>query len=64
MKDKNTNLIANKLVKAFLKNKIINPLSSKYTKSFLMLTNLENYVRVKLKNQSQDLKQGGRGYLL
>ena len=30
MNDKNSNLIANKLVKAFLKNKIINPISSKY----------------------------------
>ena len=32
MKDKNLNLLANKLVNAFLKNKIINPISSKYTK--------------------------------
>ena len=32
MKDKYSNLVANKLVNAFLKNKIINPISSKYTK--------------------------------
>ena len=32
MKDKNSNLVANRLVNAFLKNKIINPISSKYTK--------------------------------
>ena len=32
MENKNLNLIANKLVKAFLKNKIISPLPTKYTK--------------------------------
>ena len=32
MKDKKSNLVANRLVKAFLKNKIINPISTKYTK--------------------------------
>ena len=51
MKDKNSNLVANRLVNAFLKNKIINPISSKYTKNFRMLINLGNYVRVKFKNQ-------------
>ena len=40
MKDKNSNLVANKLVKAFLKNKIINPISSKYTKK---LTNAQKF---------------------
>ena len=37
MKDKNSSIVANKLVKAFLKNKIINPISSKYTKRMLSL---------------------------
>ena len=32
MNDKNLNLVANRLVRAFLKNKIINPISIKYTK--------------------------------
>ena len=32
MKNKNSNYVANRLVKAFLKNKIINPISTKYTK--------------------------------
>ena len=32
MGDKNLNLVANRLVNAFLKNKIINPISTKYTK--------------------------------
>ena len=47
MKDKNSNSVANRLVKAFLENKIINPISSKYTKNLRMLKNLENYVRAK-----------------
>ena len=44
--NKNLNLVSNKLVNAFLKNKIINPISDKYTKNFQMLKNLEKYVKV------------------
>ena len=51
MIDKNLNLVASKLVNAFLKNKIINPISVRYTKKLSMLINWENYVKVKLKNQ-------------
>ena len=32
MNDNNLNLVANRLVNAFLKNKTINPISIKYTK--------------------------------
>ena len=32
MKDKKSNLVANRIVTAFLKNQIINPIPSKYTK--------------------------------
>ena len=32
MSNKNINLVANRLVKAFLKNKIISPIPSRYTK--------------------------------
>ena len=32
MNNKNTNLIANKLAKAFLRNKIISPIPSQFTK--------------------------------
>ena len=32
MRDKNLNLISNKLVNAFLKNKIISPIPRRYTK--------------------------------
>ena len=40
MKDKYSNLVANRLAKAFLKNKIINPISKKYTKK---LTNAQKF---------------------
>ena len=50
MNDKKTNLIANKLVHAFLNNKTIPSISTKYTKKFLMPRNLENFVKVKSRN--------------
>ena len=61
MKDKNSNLIANKLVKAFLKNKIINPISSKYTKK---LTNAQKFRKLcesKIKKPIIGFKAGGTG---
>ena len=39
MIDKNLNKYANRLVNAFLKNKIISPLPTKYTKKLSMLRN-------------------------
>ena len=42
MKDKNSHLVANRLVKAFLKNKIINPISTKYTKKLLNAAKFRN----------------------
>ena len=38
---------ANKLVNAFLKNKIISPIPRKYSKKLPEAENLESYVRVK-----------------
>ncbi|MDA9703594.1 fumarylacetoacetate hydrolase [Candidatus Pelagibacter bacterium] len=61
MKDKKSNLIANKLVKAFLKNKIINPISSKYTKK---LTNAQKFRKLcesKIKKPIIGFKAGGTG---
>ena len=61
MKDKNSNLIANKLVKAFLKNKIINPISSKYTKK---LTNAQKFRKLcesKIKKPISGFKAAGTG---
>ena len=42
MIDKNLNLVANRLVNAFLKNKTINPISIKYTKK---LSNADKFGR-------------------
>ena len=47
MSKKNLNLTANKLVNAFLKNKIIAPISSKYTKK------LENAQKLRKRNLSK-----------
>ena len=63
MINKDLNKYANKLVNAFLKNKIISPIPSNYTKKFLKLKNLENFVKVKLKNLLQDLKQLAQEFL-
>tara|TARA_B100000941_G_scaffold223582_1_gene165822 strand:+ start:72 stop:848 length:777 start_codon:yes stop_codon:yes gene_type:complete len=61
MKDKNSNLVANKLAKAFLKNIIINPIPSKYTKK---LTNAQKFRKLcesKIKKPIIGFKAGGTG---
>ena len=47
LKDK----LSDKLVNAFLKNKIISAIPKKFTKNLLKQINLENCAKVKLKNQ-------------
>ena len=64
MRDKNSNLVANRIVKAFLKNRIINPISSKYTKKLLNADKFRKLCESKIKKPIIDLKQGERGYLL
>ena len=61
MKDKNSNLVANKLVKAFLKNKIINPISSKYTKKLPNAQKFRKLCESKIKDPSIGFKAGGTG---
>ena len=61
MKDKNSNLVANKLVKAFLKNKIINPISSKYTKKLLNADKFRKLCESKIKKPIIGFKAGGTG---
>ena len=61
MKDKNSNLVANKLVKAFLKNKIINPISSKYTKKLSNADKLRKLCESKIKKPIAGFKAGGTG---
>ncbi len=61
MKDKNSNLVANRIVKAFLKNEIINPISGKYTKK---LTNAQKFRKLcesKIKRPIIGFKAGGTG---
>ena len=61
MKDKNLNLIANKLVNAFLKNKIINPISSKYTKKLSNADKFRKLCESKIKKPIIGFKAGGTG---
>ena len=49
--------LSDKLVRAFLSNKIIAPLPLKYTKKLITHKSLENFVKVKLINQLLGLKQ-------
>ena len=49
MIDKNLNKYANKLVNAFLKNKIISPLPSKYTKKISEAQKLRKLCESKIK---------------
>ena len=61
MKDKNSNLVAKRLVNAFLKNKIINPIPIKYTKK---LSNAQKFRRLcesKIKKPIIGFKAGGTG---
>tara|TARA_Y100001958_G_C21166757_1_gene499414 strand:+ start:84 stop:860 length:777 start_codon:yes stop_codon:yes gene_type:complete len=61
MKDKNLNLIANKLVNAFLKNKIINPIPNKYTKKLLNAQKLRKLCESKIKKPIIGFKAAGTG---
>ena len=64
MKDKYSNLVANKLVNAFLKNKIINPISSKYTKKLSNAQKFRKLCESKIKKPIAGFKAGGTGLAL
>ena len=49
MSNKNINLIANKLVNAFLKSKIISPIPSRYTKKIDQAQKLRRLCESKIK---------------
>ena len=49
MKNKNLELVANKLVKAFLKNKIISPIPSRYTKKIAQAQKFRKLCESKIK---------------
>ena len=61
MKDKNLNLVADKLVKAFLKNKIINPIPNKYTKKLSNAQKLRKLCESKIKKPITGFKAAGTG---
>ena len=61
MKDKNLNSIANKLVNAFLKNKIINPIPYKYTKKLSNAQKLRKLCESKVKKPIIGFKAAGTG---
>ena len=61
MNDKNLNLVANKLVNAFLKNKIIDPISNIYTKKLSNADKLRKLCESKIKKPIVGFKAGGTG---
>ena len=61
MKDKKLNLIANRLVNAFLKNKIINPIPNRYTKKLFKAQKLRKLCESKIKKPIIGFKAAGTG---
>ena len=61
MRDKNSNLVANRIVKAFLNNKIINPISSKYTKKLINAQKFRKLCESKINRPIIGFKAGGTG---
>ena len=61
MSNKNINLIANKLTKAFLKSKIISPIPSRYTKKIDQAQKLRKLCESKIKKPIIGFKAGGTG---
>ena len=61
MSNKNINLIANKLVNAFLKSKIISPIPSRYTKKIDQAQKLRRLCESKIKKPIIGFKAGGTG---
>ena len=64
MNNKNINLIANKLVKAFLKNKFISPIPSQYTKKMIHADKLRKLCEKKITKPIIGFKAGGTGISL
>ena len=61
MKNKNLELVANKLVKAFLKSKIISPIPSRYTKKIVQAQKLRKLCESKINKPIIGFKAGGTG---
>ena len=61
MNNKSIDLVANKLVKAFLKSKIISPIPSRYTKKIVQAQKLRKLCESKIKKPIIGFKAGGTG---
>ena len=61
MNNKNTNLIANKLAKAFLRNKIISPIPSQFTKKLSQADKFRKLCEKKISKPIIGFKAGGTG---
>ena len=61
MSKKNLDLVANRLVRAFLGNKIINPIPKKYTKKLSNANKLRKLCESKIKRPIIGFKAGGTG---
>ena len=61
MINKTTDKIANKLVNAFLKNKIISPIPNRYTKKIDQAQKFRNLCESKIKKPINGFKAGGTG---
>ena len=61
MNNKNINLTANKLVRAFLKNRIISPIPSRYTKKIAQAQKIRKLCESKIKKPIIGFKAGGTG---
>jgi len=61
MSNKNIDLVANTLVKAFLKSKIISPIPSRYTKKIAQAQKLRKLCESKIKKSIIGFKAGGTG---
>ena len=64
MNDNNSNLIANRLAIAFLKNKIINPISKKYTAKLSNAQKFRKLCESKINKPIIGFKAGGTGLAL
>ena len=61
MKNKNLDKYANKLVNAFLKNKIINPIPKRYTKKISEAQKFRKMCESKIKKPISGFKAAGTG---
>ena len=61
MKHKKIDIIANRLVNAFLKNKIISPIPLKFTKSIYQAQKFRKLCESKIKKPIIGFKAGGTG---